>query len=79
MSTFAEILNAALTLPPDQRSELADVLLASADVDDAEFEISTKWRDEITRRGAAYERGELKGKPWEQFLDEIRQKYEDHA
>jgi putative addiction module component (TIGR02574 family) len=79
MSTFVEILDAALTLPPQERADLADVLLASADADDARFEISAAWREEIARRGAAYERGELKGRTWEEFEAEIRRKYEGHA
>jgi putative addiction module component (TIGR02574 family) len=79
MSTYAEILTAALSLPAQERTELADVLLASTDDDGSPFEISAEWREEIARRGTAYERGELKGRPWEQFEDEIRRKYEDHA
>jgi putative addiction module component (TIGR02574 family) len=79
MTTYAEILSAALSLPEQQRTELADVLLASTDLDDAKFEISPEWREEIARRGAAYERGELKGRPWEEFEAEIRRKYEDDA
>jgi putative addiction module component (TIGR02574 family) len=72
MSTYAEILSAALSLPVQERTELADVLLASTDVDGADFEISAQWREEIARRGAAYERGELKGIPWSQLRGEIR-------
>jgi len=83
MSNYAEILTAAMTLPPDQRSELAGVLWESIDDSDAAPEdasaISAAWREEIARRGAAYERGELKGRPWEQFEEEIRRKYDDHA
>jgi len=78
MSNYADILSAALSLPPHQRTELAEALLGSTDTSD-EIQISPEWREEIARRGAAYERGELKGRPWEQFEDEIRRKYEDHA
>ena len=77
MSNYAEILSAALTLPLRERTELAEVLLESTS--GGEPDISAEWRDEIARRSAAYERGELKGKPWEQVRDEVRQKYEDHA
>jgi len=78
MSNYAEILTAALNLPPHERTELAEVLLGSAETSD-ETLISPKWREEIARRTAAYERGELKGRRWEHFEDEIRRKYEDHA
>ena len=79
MSTYAEILNAALLLPIHQRMELADALWASIDADDPTFGISTEWREEIARRGAAYERGEVEGRPWEQVQKEIRRKYKDHV
>jgi putative addiction module component (TIGR02574 family) len=78
MSNYTEILTAALNLPPHERTELAKILLGSADTSDENL-ISPEWRKEIARRGAAYDRGELKGRPWDQFEDEIRRKYEDHA
>jgi putative addiction module component (TIGR02574 family) len=78
MSNYTEILSAALGLPVHERTELAEVLLESTDTGD-ETPISAEWREEIARRGAAYERGELKGRPWKEFEEEIRRKYEDHA
>ena len=79
MSTYADILSAALTLPPHERTELAEVLLESADGDGQDVPISAAWRDEIARRSAAYVRGELSGIPWNQVRDEIRQKYQGNA
>jgi putative addiction module component (TIGR02574 family) len=83
MPDFANILNAALTLPPSQRGELAEVLWESMDepkdVTHEQPEISAAWRDEIIRRSAAYSRGELKGIPWNQVREEIRRKYQRHA
>jgi putative addiction module component (TIGR02574 family) len=79
MSTYAEILSAALSLPPHERTELAEVLLESTDDKGREPEISAEWRDEIARRSAAYVRGELKGIPWSQVRDEIRRKYQGNA
>ena len=78
MSNYAEILSAALGLPVHERTELAEVLLESAD-SGAEAPISAEWRDEIARRSAAYLRGEVKGLPWHQVRDEIRRKYQAHA
>ena len=79
MSDYAEILTAALTLPPHQRTELAEVLLDSTDTDEQQPEISAEWREEIARRSAAYVRGELKGIPWSKVRDEIRQKCQRDA
>jgi putative addiction module component (TIGR02574 family) len=83
MPDFADILNAALTLPPTQRGELAEVLWESMDeptnATNEQPEISSAWRDEIIRRSAAYSRGELKGIPWNQVREEIRRKYQRHA
>ena len=79
MSSYAEILSAALTLPLQERTELAEVLLESADGDGQDAPISAEWREEIARRSAAYVRGELRGIPWNQVRDEIRQKYQGHA
>jgi putative addiction module component (TIGR02574 family) len=83
MSDFAEILSAALTLPPGQRGELAEVLWESMEepshVGENQAEISEAWRDEIARRSAAYLRGELKGIPWSQVREEVRRKYARHA
>lgn len=83
MSTFTEILNAALTLPLDQRNELAEVLWESMDEPTVELpqqpEMSQAWKDEIARRSAAYDRGELKSIPWEQVREEVRRKYHRHA
>lgn len=78
MSNYAEILSAALGLPVQERTELAEVLLESADSEE-ELSISPAWRDEIARRSAAYLRGESQGIPWNQVRDEIRQKYQGHA
>lgn len=79
MSTYAEILTAALALPVQERTELADVLLASTDVDDSKFGISAAWREEIARRSAEYDRGEVQSIPWSQVREEVRRKYQDHA
>jgi putative addiction module component (TIGR02574 family) len=84
MSTFAEVLNAALTLPPHERGELAEALWESMDEPvngdvQEEPQLSQAWREEIARRSAAYLRGELKAIPWNQVRDEVRRKYQRHA
>jgi putative addiction module component (TIGR02574 family) len=83
MTTYAEILNAAMTLPPHERTELAEVLWESADepteTNGETPEISAAWREEIVRRSAAYKRGELQGIPWNQVREEVRRKYQGDA
>jgi putative addiction module component (TIGR02574 family) len=83
MSNFAEILTAALALPPQERGELAEVLWESMEESPEGSsetpEISAAWREEIARRSAAYARGELQGIPWRQVREEVRRKYEHHA
>ncbi len=79
MSTYGEILTAALSLPVQERAELAEVLLASADTDIVESEISPAWREEIARRSAEYDRGEVQGIPWDQVREEVRRKYQRNA
>ena len=83
MSNYSEILSAALTLPPRERGELAEVLWESmeepTEASDNQPEVSAAWRDEIARRSAAYMQGELTGIPWNQVREEVRRKYERHA
>jgi putative addiction module component (TIGR02574 family) len=83
MTTYAEILSAAMTLPPHERTELAEVLWESADEPTGNCgeapEISAAWQEEIARRSAAYKRGELQSIPWNQVREEIRRKYQRDA
>jgi putative addiction module component (TIGR02574 family) len=82
MTTYAEILSAAMALPPHERSELAETLLDSAAADAASngsSHISAEWKEEIARRSAAYLRGEMKGIPWQQVRDEVRRKHQGNA
>src|SRR5688500_18051394 len=80
MTTYAEILEAALTLPPKERTELAEELWESMDEPSAANgsapEISAAWREEISRRSAAYLRGEIEGIPWKQVREEVRRKFQ---
>lgn len=83
MSNFTEILNAALTLPPRERVELAEVLWESmdepTDTSGETSEISAAWREEIARRSAAYARGDLKSVAWADVREEIRRKSQGNA
>jgi putative addiction module component (TIGR02574 family) len=83
MTTYTEILQAALTLPPSERSDLAEVLWESMDeeqfLSDSTPEISAAWRAEIAKRSAAYVRGELKAIPWQTAREEVLRKHRDNA
>jgi putative addiction module component (TIGR02574 family) len=76
MSTYPEILEAALTLPPSQRGELAELLWESmadaANHGDAALEISDTWRAEIARRSAEIDAGTAKCVTWEEMRNRAR-------
>jgi putative addiction module component (TIGR02574 family) len=73
MSTRDEIAQQALSLPPDDRAFLADILEQS--LTDAEFtttEIALAWTKEIDRRLDAYDRGEIDAVDARSAIDEMR-------
>lgn len=63
-----EILNNALKLKPQERLELADLLLESLDRPDRAIE--EVWAQEAQRRLEAYRSGKLKGIPIEEVFGE---------
>ena len=83
MSTYPEILEAALALPLSQRGELAEVLWESMaeepDNGEAAPELSAAWRAEIARRSESYVRGELKAIPWQEAREAVLRKHRGHA
>lgn len=60
--TSREILSQALALPPVERAELIEELLASFGFPDREG-IDSRWAAEAEDRIDAYERGDLKARP----------------
>ena len=67
-----ELLREALTLPPDERADVAAELLASLDEpreDPAEVEAA--WAAEIERRASRVLSGESAGESWEDVRDRI--------
>ena len=72
-----QIIDAALSLPPDQRAELAYRLLQSLKPpgvlsdDDPEFE------SELQHRIAAYEAGEMQASDWGTVSERIRKVLDD--
>jgi putative addiction module component, TIGR02574 family len=71
MTTYAEILQAALTLPSSKRGELAEILWESMDADPATSDpvLSAAWRAEIARRFAEIDAGTAKYVTWEQMTE----------
>lgn len=56
--TLEQILDEAMRLPAEQRAIVADRLLGTLGQNE-DFEISPAWREEITRRIAAVDAGEM--------------------
>jgi hypothetical protein len=72
MSTASEILNAALALNVQQRSEIAHHLLLSLELDDSDDEIEKAWVDEIRRRRQAIREGRTTLHDWNEALISLR-------
>ncbi|MBC8028752.1 MAG: addiction module protein [Pyrinomonadaceae bacterium] len=70
MSTrTTELLQEILSMPPDERAELADDILAS--LEPADPRILTLWAAEAEERVAAFERGEIEAVSADSVFDEI--------
>jgi len=74
MSTFEEILSAALALPPEMRAMLADHLLASLDGEDQEG-IDALWAEEAERRIKEIDEGVVTPIPGEEVMNRLRARY----
>ena len=74
MSTYEEIKNAALALPPDDRALLAEHLMDSlTQVDQAE--IDDYWLKEIERRSKEMDDGIVTPIPGEEVMARLRSRY----
>jgi putative addiction module component (TIGR02574 family) len=65
--TVESLYQAALALPEDQRAELADRLLETLPAD-IPSQLHPAWKDELRRRSAQLDAGEVTPIPW----DEVR-------
>ena len=73
MATHVETLEAeALQLPAAERALLVQALIASLD---AEAGVEEAWADEVERRNAQIESGEVQMMPGPETLAKIRAKY----
>jgi putative addiction module component (TIGR02574 family) len=66
-----EVLEEALTLPPEERAELADRLLTSLEPP-ADHRTDRLWAGEVEDRLDAYERGEIKAVSAKEAFDAAR-------
>jgi putative addiction module component (TIGR02574 family) len=68
--TADSVLNAALSLPRDNRAVIAERLVESlSDTDEAE--VSPAWQAELRQRVEAYRRGEMKTIPADEVFDSL--------
>ena len=65
-----QLLREALDLPPIERAELVEQILASFDFP-ARKEIDNLWAKEVEGRIDAYERGDIKAVPIKRIFDKI--------
>lgn len=67
------LLREALTLPPEERADVAAELLASLDepTTDDPVAVQAAWAKEIERRARRALAGESSGEPWEDVRDRI--------
>jgi putative addiction module component (TIGR02574 family) len=69
-ASLKQIENQARELPPEERAKLAESLLESLHSPLAEIEQA--WADEVERRVAAFDRGEIPAYPAEDVFAEAR-------
>ena len=62
------LLQEALTLPDEERAEIAGALLESLEPQPDE-DVETAWRQEVAARVAALEAGDVPMTPWEEIRD----------
>jgi hypothetical protein len=73
MSSREEIAQQALSLSPEDRAYVADVIEQSfRGVDFATPEIAAAWMAEIEKRAQAYERGETLAEDWRTVISRLR-------
>jgi putative addiction module component (TIGR02574 family) len=74
MNTQAEqVLQIALSLPPDDRVEIAESLILSLDEKRA-ADIEAAWAEEIKRRIESIDKGQARLIPWEEAIRSMRER-----
>jgi putative addiction module component (TIGR02574 family) len=70
-----QLLKEALSLPPELRAALADSLLESLDVDVDEG-TESKWREEIRKRMAELDSGNVRTISWSEVETRLRERFD---
>jgi putative addiction module component (TIGR02574 family) len=73
--TRTEILQAALTLPPEERLTVAREIVLSVESEGAELpeaEWDAMWADEVERRHQEVEEGKVQLIPWDEVMARAR-------
>ena len=74
MSTYEEIISAALALPPGARAMLAEHLMESLDAEDQQ-KIDALWAQEAERRDKEIENGTVTPIPGKDVMNRLRARY----
>ena len=74
MSTYEEIMSAALALPPESRAMLVGHLLESLDAKD-QAQIDALWTKEAERRDQEIEEGKVRPIPGEEVMERLRSRF----
>ena len=74
LSSFDEVLRAALELPPKSRAMLAAHLLESLDGPE-QLEVDAAWSQEVERRIRDIDEGRVELIPGEEVLAELRSRF----
>lgn len=74
ITTYEEIMNAALALPPDARAMLAEHLIESLDAEDQQ-RIDALWAEEAERRDKEIEDGIVTAIPGEEVMSRLQSRY----
>jgi putative addiction module component (TIGR02574 family) len=75
MSIHADLIDRVMSLPANERAELARQLIVSLepDVTDAQADVDAAWETEIERRLGQVDRGEVELRDWRQSIERIRE------
>lgn len=72
MNTHSQqLLHTALSLPESDRAEIAASLIHSLD-NERDSDVDAAWAEEIKRRIESIDRGEVKLVPWDDVMQEMR-------